>query len=491
MIRVYLTSKEKVVAHSILTTDGYKFSMAQAGFPLRRETFYLSFRKGGWQYIPYDLETAVRDMLPGAALDDEKAYLDGYGYGLSGAMTRAAALEAEVKAAPAGTWVYEREPILTVTGPSFLVSWLEPLVLRLFFPIQLATLLKGGSTGHEELPTEALMCTCNEQLDIAKRVIDETKVSGVADRLKVFRSDYSRGVGKQVQALREIVDDPARIFEVGMRAATCEEQHRMVLQTLRELDVLATSNVAIARELDMKPVGTMGHEHVQRWGNDLDAYRAMRDTRLGAPSYLLDTFDTITSGIPAAIRAMQEREHTCSIRYDSGDKFGQYIYAHGEFHRNGLEPMHIIEDGLDAEVTAKFEKLREHTGLAPEKQVYGYGGFLVSRHWVNPLTRDRVAAVYKLTETSGEPRMKFGNEAGLGKVSVPGRPVAWRRLRGDGPLSVIGQDGERVPEDFIALNGNPEAAKQLRICNVRCVGEQPYILSPETRRLVDQFSRNK
>jgi len=146
------TEKGERDVHSILTTDGYKFSMAQAGFPLRRETFYLSFRKGGWQYVPFDLETAVKDMLPGAAPDDEKAYLDGYGYGLSGAMTRAAALEVEVKAAPAGTWVYEREPILTVTGPSFLVSWLEPLVLRLFFPIQLATLLTGGSTGHEELP---------------------------------------------------------------------------------------------------------------------------------------------------------------------------------------------------------------------------------------------------------------------------------------------------------------------------------------------------
>lgn len=86
--------------------------------------------------------------------------------------------------------------------------------------------------------------------------------------------------------------------------------------------------------------------------------------------------------------------------------------------------------------------------------------------------------------------MKFGNEAGLGKVSIPGRPVAWRRVRGDGPLSVIGQEDERVPEDFVALNGNPEALAQLRVCNVRCEGEQPYMLSPETQRLVDQFKRN-
>lgn len=472
---------------SILTTDGYKFSMAQAGFPLRPETFYLSFRKGGWQYIPFDLETAVRDVLSFGL--DGLEFCEEHGYALTPAMEAALEDEIQVHAAPAGSWVYEREPILTVTGPSFLVSWLEPLVLRLFFPIQLATELKHHGSN---IPDEMLHLTCEEQRDIALQVIRAVcpaKENTLSGRIVVDDDGYSKSVTAQAQKLLDIVQDPKRIFEVGMRAATCELQHEIALQSLHDLGILATSNVDLANQLNMKPVGTMGHEHVQRWGNDLDAYRAMRDMRDGAPSYLLDTFDTIRSGIPAAIRAMKEREHACSIRYDSGDKFGQYIYAHGEFKRHGLEPTHIIEDGLDAEITAKFENLREHTRLSPEKQVYGYGGFLVSRHWPNPLTRDRVAAVYKLTETSGEPRMKFGDEAGLGKVSIPGRPVAWRRVRGDGPLSVIGQQGERAPDDFIILHGNPEALAQLRVCNVRCDGEQPYVLSPETQRLVDQFKQ--
>ena len=133
----------------------------------------------------------------------------------------------------------------------------------------------------------------------------------------------------------------------------------------------------------------------------------------------------------------------------------------GAFGREGLAPIHIIEDGLDAETTARFEQLREFTGVAPARQIYGYGGYLVSRSWRNPLTRDKVAAVYKLSSTCGEPRMKFGNEGGLGKVSIPGDPVAWRRLRGDGPLSVIGQHGETPPEDYVVLSGNDAAAEQL------------------------------
>jgi nicotinic acid phosphoribosyltransferase len=274
-----------------------------------------------------------------------------------------------------------------------------------------------------------------------------------------------------------------------MRAAVTEEQHIMALEALAKSGISMTSNVAAARELGLTPVGTMGHEHVQRWGEDLAAFRAMRDMRLGVPSYLLDTFDTIRSGIPRAIQVMRERPHPCSIRYDSGDKFAQYMYAHGEFTRAGLAPMHILEDGLDLEATRKFEHLREFTGLAPEAQLYGYGGHFIARSSQNPLTRDKVAAVYKLGQTSGEARMKFGNEAGLGKRSVPGRPVVWRRLRGEGPLSTIGQHGETVPEDYLCVSGNPDARKQLSLVKAEAGLDAPdapapvYQLSPQTRAL--------
>lgn len=478
---------------SPLQTDAYKFSMAQAGFPTRRETFYLSFRKGGWQYVPFDLEAEVRSMLPSNGQQSETP-----GYEMTPAM--AAALQAtdslSILAVPAGTWVYEREPIVTITGPSFLISWLEPQILRLFFPIQLATEIQ--KTGFY-IDKNMLACTCDEQVALAERVMKaagELIHAKLRPHLQPDSIGYSRGVGERARRLVEIVGDPERVFEVGMRSATCEQQHAICLSALRDCGIRSTSNVALARKLNMLPTGTMGHEHVQRWNSDRDAYRAMRDMRCGRPSYLLDTFDTITSGIPAAIQVMREQSHEAAIRYDSGDKFGQYIYAHGEFQRHGMEPTHVIEDSLDDVMTAKFEKLREHTELPPAKQVYGYGGYLVHGDWPNPLTRDRVSAVYKLSETSGEPRMKFGNEAGLGKVSVPGRPVAWRRLRGEGPTSVLGQLGEAVPEDYVALAGDPEAPGKLRVCNVsgslmRHAVACPYVLSPETQRMVDSIRRTR
>ncbi len=85
--------------------------------------------------------------------------------------------------------------------------------------------------------------------------------------------------------------------------------------------------------------------------------------------------------------------------------------------------------------------------------------------------------------------MKFGNEAGLGKRSVPGCPVIWRRLRGAGPISIIGQSGEDVPDDYLCISGNPEARKQLNLVKTEAGLEAPdapapkYLLSPETRAL--------
>ena len=43
---------------SMLATDGYKFSMAEAGWPLRDETFHAVLRRGGLQVLPFDVTLA-------------------------------------------------------------------------------------------------------------------------------------------------------------------------------------------------------------------------------------------------------------------------------------------------------------------------------------------------------------------------------------------------------------------------------------------------
>ncbi len=479
-----------------LLTDAYKFSMAQAGFPLRRETFYFSFRRGGLQYIPIDLVAEVRSLLADlVGTDADHSFARNHGYGFTDAMSTALLNPAavEIEAVPKGAWVCEREPILTITGPSFLVSWLEPMLLWLNHPIQLATALRSVDGPIDPAWVTA---TCDQH---AALITAALAAAGRSDVEVVHEQDaYAARVRETVRALVRAVGDADRVFEVGMRSAVCPEQHRLALQACVAEGVTRTSNVALAHELGMIPVGTMGHEHVQRWGADLPAFQAMRDMRSSAPSYLLDTFDTMGSGIKAAVEVMHERAHACAIRYDSGNKFIQYLHACELLREEGLEPTHVLEDGLDLEATVHFERLREFTGWSERAQVYGYGGSIVAAPMSNPFTRDRVSAVFKLSQTGNEPRMKFGNETGAGKQSVPGRPVAWRRLRGEGPVGIIGQAGETPPENYLSLADEPDALERLRLCNVLDLrralqvppGDRVVRLSPATQALVARVRAN-
>ena len=128
-------------AKSILETDGYKLSMAEAGWPLRPETFVYQHRKGGAQIVPLDIAAFVRGLLP-EQTDEDLAYLAQHGYemgaGFKAAMKRREAVR--VSAIPKGGWFLPREPVFSVSGPSALVSWLEPLLLQLSYRIQVATL---------------------------------------------------------------------------------------------------------------------------------------------------------------------------------------------------------------------------------------------------------------------------------------------------------------------------------------------------------------
>lgn len=467
----------------LLLTDGYKFSMAEAGWPLRTETFYYSHRKGGLQVVPFDVEAELEALLP-TARPGEFEFLAAHDYELGAAVKVAlASRELKVRALPKFSVFHDREPVFSVTGPSALVSWLEPLLLQWSYRIQVATV---ALFRPEELAASVGVVTCEAQQQLVLATLDAVKVKAPA--IRVDSEGYVERVRARVAELAEITGTPTRLFEVGLRAASCPEQHLLALEGCKRAGLNRTSNVHGARELGLVPVGTMGHEHIQRYGSDDAAFRAMVERRHQRSSFLLDTFDTITSGIPAAFRLISERPGASdSIRYDSGDKEAQYRFACAEARKLGIHPVQILEDGFDAAQTRRFEVLREELGWKPEEQVYGYGGYLVAGTSGSPLTRDKVSAVYKLSQTGRVGTMKFGNELGSGKQSVPGRPVLFRRRAGaSGAFGVVGQEGESVPEGYELLTGAPALSAPPKRSDV---GEISFALSPETKKLVDELSR--
>jgi nicotinic acid phosphoribosyltransferase len=497
------------MTESLLATDGYKFSMAEAGWPLRDETFYYSHRKGGLQVLPVDVEPFVRALLPRAAPGDLECLARHeyeMGVGFKAAMARTDRIR--VAALPRGTWFFEREPVFTVSGPSALVSWLESLVLMLNFRIQVATV---ALRDRDEAARALAVATCEREKEIVLETLDWAGIPRFP--IAVDEDGYRRRVLAAVRELVAIAGDPGRVFEVGMRAATCMRQHEIALEACREAGVVRTSNVFLAARLGMTPVGTMGHEHVQRYGSDEVAFRAMRDRRPNRSSFLLDTFDTIRSGLPAAFRLMAEESRGDSIRYDSGDKAAQYRHAVAEARRLGLSPVHILEDGFDAPLTRDFEALRAELGVRPSDQYYGYGGTIVARTSPCPLARDRVSAVWKLTRSGTAATMKFADEPGAGKESIPGEPVLFRRRVADrvrtpvgggaghpgaqaaaGAIGIVGQAGEPPPPGYDLLTGGPPPDAAPRPGDAApCIAPADVRLepSPATRALVDRLRRER
>lgn len=84
-----------------------------------------------------------------------------------------------------------------------------------------------------------------------------------------------------------------------------------------------TSNVITGKWFDVKVMGTHAHSWVQSFPTELDAFRAYAQTYPDACMLLVDTYDTLKSGVPNAIKVFDELRASghepVGIRLDSGD----------------------------------------------------------------------------------------------------------------------------------------------------------------------------
>src|SRR5690606_37331321 len=85
----------------------------------------------------------------------------------------------------------------------------------------------------------------------------------------------------------------------------------------------STSNVYAAEKYGLKSEGTMAHSFIQLYDDELTAFRKFAEARPKNSIFLVDTYNTLRSGLPNAIKVakeMEERgERLQGIRLDSGD----------------------------------------------------------------------------------------------------------------------------------------------------------------------------
>lgn len=470
------------VTRPVTESDGYKFSMAEAGAALRTETFYYSHRKGGlngWHYMPVDAGEFVKSRLP-VPKEEDYAYLREHSYEVGAAFRKAFTLQDQLKVTgvPKGSWFYNREPAYSVTGASAIGSWLEPHTISLQFRIQVATAIKGGL-----IDERFKNATCMAERRIIEETFDQLKVK-LPWEIQVRQSEYHDSVYARAKKLVDLVENPDRIFEVGMRAVSCSTQHMIALEAIRAAGIRRTSNVFLAQKLNMIPVGTMGHEHIQRIGDDYEAYCWMRDRFPGFLFYLPDTFSTLYSGVPSALRVIgEEPGRPAGIRFDTEHGIrGHYTFTVARAMEMGLKPRLALESGWNYDLTVEFEELRRQVRWEADLQAYGYGGYLVKPSWPT-FQRDDVSAVWKLCRTGSLDVMKFGDEPGSAKESIPGRPIIYRPnplyVGQFTPVSYIVQEGEKwlPPQGATLVSGTSEDS---RLDPTKLGGVAPE-LSPATK----------
>ena len=208
-----------------------------------------------------------------------------------------------------------------------------------------------------------------------------------------------------------------------------------------------TSNVRAGKLFDIPVLGTHAHALVQVYGNDYEAFKAYAETHHDCV-FLVDTYDTLRLGVPAAIRVARElgdKIKFLGVRIDSGD----LAYISKKVRQQ------LDEAGFpDAKIYASND-LDENTILNLKMQkakidVWGVGTKLITAY-----DQPALGAVYKIVaieDENGELRntIKLSNNAE--KVSTPGKKQVWRITSREKGKS----EGDYITYDGLDVNGLEE-----------------------------------
>lgn len=176
----------------------------------------------------------------------------------------------------------------------------------------------------------------------------------------------------------------------------------------------STSNVLAAKIYNLPVTGTQAHSWIQSFESEIEAFRAFASVNPNNTILLVDTFNTIESGIPNAILVAHEMEQKGlrlkAIRLDSGDLAYLSKKARKMLDAAGLKYVQIIASNQLNELVIKSLLHDQNAQI----DAFGIGTELITAKPDAALD-----GVYKLAELNGIPKMKFSEN--IEKVTLPGK----------------------------------------------------------------------
>ena len=334
----------------------------------------------------------------------------------------------DVWAVPEGTPIFPHEPIVTVRGPVMQAQSIETMVLL----------------------------TINHQSLIATKA---NRIVRAAKGRPVMEFGTRRAHGAE-----------AAIF--GARAAYIG-------------GCAGTACTIADRDYGIKALGTMAHSWVQMFPDEYTAFKKYAEIYPQNCTLLVDTYNVLKSGVPAAIRVFKEmKPETMGIRIDSGDVTYLTKKARKMLDDAGLKDCKIV-------VSNSLDEYIIRDVLLEGACIDSFG---VGERLITAKSEPVYGGVYKLAalETNGELIPKIKISENIEKITNPGFKGLFRlydkttgKARGD----VITVAGETIPEQDEYVIFDPNAVwKKTKVTNYtvrnlqvpifkegKCVYESPSI----------------
>lgn len=234
----------------------------------------------------------------------------------------------------------------------------------------------------------------------------------------------------------------APVIEFGLRRAHGPDGGLSCARAACVGGVRSTSNVLAGMIYDLPVRGTHAHSWVQAFPDELTAFRAYADAFPDSTILLVDSYDTLRSGIPNAIivaRELREKGHELrGVRLDSGDLAFLSRESRRMFDAAGFPAVQIVASNeLDEFV---IDSIRDEGG---QVDIYGVGTKLATGGGSGG---GALGGVYKLVAINGQPKLKITSD--IAKATLPGR----KKL-----LRALGPEGSFI-QDVICLEADSLAA---------------------------------
>jgi nicotinate phosphoribosyltransferase len=245
----------------------------------------------------------------------------------------------------------------------------------------------------------------------------------LVETLLLNQLNFQSLIATKASRMVEVAGPNRRIIDFGLRRA----QGYGAMQATRAAfvgGISATSNVLAGRNYGVAVNGTLAHSWIQSFDDELVAFRKFAEIYGAATVFLVDTHDTLRSGIPNAITVAHELRARgiapMGIRLDSGDLAYLSKKARQMLDDAGLHDMKIAaSNSLDEHL------IKSLLDQGAPIDVFGVGTRLVTAH-----DDPSLDGVYKLAMVGDAPTMKRSDN--IAKTTLPGRKSLTRLVDGDG-----------------------------------------------------------